>query len=366
MKIIPNPEVVEVNKGTIDLLKIGNWCVDERFVVAECVMKKYFPQGKGDLALNIVYLEKICNEGYILDITTNGINIETSTLSGALYALTSLRIHSETDLGKTVVECVHIEDRPKLRYRGILFDVARYFVDVAGVKHIIDLMLLNKLNVLHLHLTDDQGWRIEIKKYPLLTEIGSKREKTNIHGWHKIDDDGTPHSGYYTQEEIRDIVSYATDRGVMVIPEIDMPAHFTAAFAAYPWLGCREIEGIKPAWFMGGKYPASIGWKDWNRSACIGKESTFEFIFNVIDEVFDLFPAPYFHIGGDEAPKEEWQNCPHCQKRKKELGIKTEKELQCYFINRVYKYVKDKGRRLIGWNEVLQGNDLDKDVVVQY
>lgn len=366
MGILPSPKLVQEKPGTLDLLQIGKWCVDERFHVAEQVMKGYFPNGNGERTVAIEYSDRIPQEGYTLDVTPSGINIQASTLSGALYGLTSLRIHSETDLGNTIVPCVHITDEPKLGYRGILFDVARYFVDVTGVKRLIDLMLLHKLNVLHLHLTDDQGWRIEIKKYPLLTQIGSKREKTNIHGWHKTDDDGTPHSGYYTQEDIRDLVQYAHDRGITIIPEIDMPAHFMAAFAAYPWLGCRELEGIQPAWFMGGKYPTSIGWKDWNRSACIGKESTFRFIFDVIDEVFELFPAPYFHIGGDEAPKEEWKNCPHCQKRKQENGLKSEKELQCYFINRVYQYVKSKGRRLIGWNEVLQGNGLDKDVIVQY
>lgn len=366
MRIIPDPYFCKELEGGLDWRKVGSWQADERFAEAAEIMRPFFPAGEGEPAVHVDYDKGIAEEGYELEVKPGGVYVKASSASGVLYAFSSLRIHSGADLGKNRMRAVRIKDKPKVHYRGLLLDVARYFASVDEVKKIIDLMLLLKLNVLHLHLTDDQGWRVEIKKYPLLTQVGAKREKTNIGCWQSTADDGTPHEGFYTQDDVRDLVAYAAARGITIVPEIDMPAHFTSAFAAYPWLACREVEGIKPAWFMGGKYPESIGWEDWNRSACMGKESTFEFIFGVLDEICELFPGPFIHIGGDEAPKEEWKKCPLCQKRKKELGLKTEKQLQGYFTNRVYEYVKGKGKQLIGWNEVLGGKNLDKDVVVQY
>ncbi|MDR3264053.1 MAG: beta-N-acetylhexosaminidase [Clostridiales bacterium] len=320
-------------------------------------------------SLRIIYDEKIPTEGYDLKISKDGILIKASDTSGALYAVQTLRIAAKADTAaankKYIIECADISDSPDRAWRGLLLDVARHFYTVGSVKKIIDLMLLHKLNVLHLHLTDDQGWRIEIKKYPLLTEIGSKREKTHIHGWKKNDDDGTPHSGYYTQDDIKDIVAYAALRGINIVPEIDMPAHFAAAFASYGHLACRDKK-VEVSWFFGGYYPMTHGIKDWNRSACIGKKTTFDFVYGVIDEICELFPFGYFHIGGDEAPKAEWETCPDCQRLMQEQSLQNTKQLQGYFINKVNEYVKSKGKKLIAWNEVLQGHNLDNSVLIQY
>lgn len=176
---------------------------------------------------------------------------------------------------------------------------------------------------------------------------------------------GEAHEGYYTQDDIREIVEYARRLNITIIPEIDMPAHFAAAMASYNYLACREIP-CEVHWFFGGAVPNSMGWKDWNRSACAGKESTYQFIFDVIDEVCELFPAPYFHIGGDEAPKDEWKNCPHCQKRMQDNNLKDVEELQGYFNNRVCEYLKSKGKRLIVWNEALCADNLDVSTIGQY
>lgn len=375
-EIIPRIQsyIEDKKGGTFDLSTIQNVVIDKRFEKTSETIKNILEKGLGvklgdssDNALVIEFNNELSPSGYLMQVTTEGINVKACDAEGALYAVQTLRVATMmgTDKINTVIPCVKINDYPRYRWRGILIDEARHFFGEKEIKKILDVMSMHKLNVLHWHLTDDQGWRIEIKKYPLLTEIGSKREKTQIHGWGSTDDDGTPHEGYYTAEQIKDIVNYAAQRGISIVPEIDMPAHLAAAMAAYPWLGCRELK--RPVqYYFGGKIPLSQGMKDWNRSACIGKPSTMEFIRNVIDEICELFPAPYFHIGGDEAPKEEWKNCAACQALMQQLGLKNEKQLQGWFINEVAKYVKSKGRRLIGWNEVLQGNILDKDVLVQY
>lgn len=308
-------------------------------------------------------------EGYRLLIDKKGVQVFSATDCGAFYAVQTMRQLSQADLikksDKLIFPCVEINDSPRISWRGLLLDESRHFFGKDEVKRFLDLMAMLKLNVLHWHLTDDQGWRVEIKKYPRLTEIGSKRNESNIHGWQSCDSDHTPHEGFYTQEDIKEIVQYAADRHISVYPEIDMPAHFAAAMASYNWLGCREKE-CEVMWYFGGKVPTSQGIKDWNRSACAGKETTYEFIFNVIDELVELFPFPYFHIGGDEAPKDEWKNCPHCQKVMKENKLSNETELQGYFTNRIYEYLKTKGRTLIGWNEILSSKILDKNIVGQY
>ncbi|MEG2562052.1 MAG: beta-N-acetylhexosaminidase [Clostridia bacterium] len=306
-------------------------------------------------------------EGYKLTVAKSGITICASAYKGVLYAIQSLRVGTKIDCKKPIfsLSCFVANDFPQYEWRGEMLDESRHFFGKAAVLRLLDIMSLNKLNVFHWHLTDDQGWRIEIKKYPLLTTIGSKREKSGIHGWQSIDDDGTPHSGFYTQDDIKEIVAYAQKLGIDIVPEIDMPGHFAAAFAAYSHLACRDIKVDVP-WYFGGKYPSTHGQKDWNRSACIGKKSTYEFVFDVIDEIVSLFPFPYFHIGGDEAPKEEWKTCPDCQALMREKGLANINQLQCYFINEVAEYLKTKNRTLLGWNEVLEGNILDKSTLVQY
>lgn len=310
--------------------------------------------------------ESLLSEAYTLDIKPEQIIIKSSDKAGAYYALQSLRQLSRYELGKRRVRCCSVADAPRFKWRGFQLDSSRHFWTVEQVKKYLDIMFMMKLNVFHWHLTDDQGWRIEIKKYPLLTEIGSKRSFTHINGWGSKQILNEEYSGFYTQDEIRDVVSYAQERGIMIVPEIDFPAHAAAAIAACPELACRELKRDVPGYF-GGIIPEKVfGIKDWNRTICVGKENTVQFVFDVIDEVCELFPAPYFHIGGDEAPKDEWKKCPHCQKAIKDNSLKNEEDLQGWFNNRILEHLKAKGKRLIGWNEILKAENLDKTVIAQY
>ncbi len=251
------------------------------------------------------------------------------------------------------IPVLHIEDAPRFRWRGLMLDVCRHFFPASFVKKFIDTMALYKFNILHLHLTDDQGWRIEIMRYPRLTEIGSQRAAspvlehpggTHIRPELGTKTDGVPHGGYYTQEEIRDLVDYALARGITIVPEIEMPGHATAALASYPHLGC-----------VGDGYEVRTTWGIAEDVLCAGKESTFEFIENVLDEVVSLFPGEYIHIGGDECPKVRWKDCPHCQAVIQRERLADEEELQSWFIRRVATMLETRGKKLIGWDETLQG-----------
>lgn len=309
---------------------------------------------------------RLDDEEYVLTVNESGIRIEASEKTGACYALQTLRQLSRYELGGRKVPFVEIKDKPRFKWRGLQLDESRHFFGKDEVKRLLDLMFMMKLNRFHWHLTDDQGWRVEIKKYPLLTEIGSKRKYTHINGWHSCDILDEEYSGFYTQDEIREIVNYADERGIMVIPEIDFPAHCASAIAAYPDLACRVLDREVPGYF-GSSIPEKVyGIKDWNRTICVGKEQTINFVFDVIEEICSLFPAPYFHIGGDEAPKDEWKKCPHCQAVIKENHLKNEEDLQGWFNNRVLEFLKDRGKRLIGWNEILKADNLDKSVIGQY
>lgn len=374
-KIIPKPQKIKT--------KIGHKTISNKSVVyisrelnkIADILKEQFPILKNtdfvnentNADIHFIFNSSLENEAYKITVDESAIKTEAGSYAGALYAVQSIRqmlIGNDND-NEIMVPYFEISDRPRFKHRGLMLDESRHFFGMEEVKRILRLMAFYKLNTFHWHLTDDQGWRIEIKKYPLLTEIGSKRKDTGIHGWRSDDMLGKPHEGYYTQDEIREIVEYARRLNITIIPEIDMPAHFAAAMASYNYLACREIP-CEVHWFFGGYVPMKMGWKDWNRSACAGKESTYQFIFDVIDEVCELFPAPYFHIGGDEAPKDEWKNCPHCQKRMKENGLKDVEELQGYFNNRVSEYLKSKGKRLIVWNEALCADNLNKGTIGQY
>ena len=319
--------------------------------------------------------DNLADEEYKLDITALGIIAKASSDKGANYAFVTLcqllHIYELEGAEKIEAPIVSIIDKPRYKWRGLLLDVSRHFFGMDDVKKIMDNMFLHKLNVLHLHLTDDQGWRIEIKRYPLLTEIGSKRKWTQIHGWPNVDPEKdiekVEHSGYYTQDDIVELVEYARARNIMVVPEIDMPAHFRAAMAGYPFLQCDESVTRPVPWYFGANFATLEGdANDVKIIACAGKESTYDFIAEVIDEVAPLFPAPYFHIGGDEAPKDEWKKCPHCQEKMKAEGIESEAELQDYFNNRVVEMLKEHGKRLIVWNEALEGGKLDNSTIGQY
>lgn len=364
LSIIPMPKFCIENEGSY---KLGD------YVQIKSDFDLKLLEGKAELAdsadFQIIKDDKISREGYKLSVDKKGITIKASSKTGAYYALQSLRKIGRLDRGCRDIPCCEIDDEPRFEWRGINLDVARHFLSVSEMKRYIDFMFMEKLNVLHWHLTDDQGWRIEIKKYPLLTEIGSKRAYSQVSGWHRIKIEHKEYSGFYTQEEIKDIVAYAKERGIMIVPEIDFPAHCAAAIAAYKYLACREIETEVPGYF-GGRYPELVEHNmSWNRTVCCGKESTFEFIYSVIDEVCELFDAPYMHMGGDEAPKNEWKKCPKCQKVMHDNKLADEVQLQGWFENKLSAYLKAKGRKLIGWNEILASENLntdDKNIVVQY
>ena len=286
-------------------------------------------------------------EGYHLKIEENEILIEAKTQKGALYAVQSLiqLLPLKTTSKSIAIQCLEIKDEPQFVYRGMHLDVARHFFSVDFIKKYINLMAMLKMNTFHWHLTEDQGWRIEIKKYPKLQEIAAFRKETLVGHYsdkpHKFD--GKKYGGYYTQEEIKEIVKYASERQITVIPEIEMPGHSQAAIAAYPELGCtgKQVE-------------VATKWGVFNDIYC-PKEETFKFLEDVIDEVVALFPGKYIHIGGDEAPKTNWKNCKHCQQLIKKENLKDEHGLQSYFITRMEKYINSKGKQIIGWDEILEG-----------
>ncbi len=311
--------------------------------------------GKNKLsnAINISIDKKMGEEAYSLEVTKKQINIAGGSPKGVFYGIqTLLQIIPEEYIKKEpvnriVVPGVKINDYPKFQYRGAMLDVCRHFFTVEEVKQFIDILALHKINTFHWHLTDDQGWRIEIKRYPKLTEIGSVRQQTLInHNRDKVlQYDGKPHGGFYTQEEIKSVVQYATDRFITVIPEIDMPGHMLSALSAYPHLSCNENK----------QYKVGEKWGVFHEVLCIGKESTFEFVQNILLEVMELFPSKYIHIGGDECPTTAWKTCPHCQALMKKENLAKESNLQNYFTHRIEKFLQAYGREMIGWDEVLEG-----------
>lgn len=290
---------------------------------------------------------------YTLSIQQDRIEIRSASAVGLFYGIQTLRqlLPAEIERRQPVssvwsVPCVQISDAPRFSYRGMHLDVGRHFFPVSFIKKYIDLLALHKMNMFHWHLTEDQGWRIEIKKYPRLTEVGAYRAETLIgHGGRPpFEYDGQRYGGFYTQDQIREVVRYAQSRFVTIIPEIEMPGHSSAALAAYPELGCT-----------GGPYQVQTRWGVFNDVYCAGNDRVFEFLEDVLDEVVELFPGKYIHIGGDECPKKSWQNCEKCQARIKAEGLKDEHELQSYFIRRIEKYLLSKGRYIIGWDEILEG-----------
>jgi hexosaminidase len=288
------------------------------------------------------------NESYTLLIETDLIRITAKDTRGAFYAVQSLLQLFPPDIDKNkpvAIPSVEIKDAPQFKYRGMHLDVARHMYSVEFIKKYIDMMARLKMNTFHWHLTEDQGWRIEIKKYPKLQEIAAFRKETLIGHYsdqpHQFD--GKRYGGYYTQEQIKEIVAFAEERHITVIPEIEMPGHSQAAIAAYPELGCTNNT-----------VEVATKWGVFEEVYC-PKETTFQFLEDVIDEVVELFPGKYIHIGGDEAPKTRWKNCAHCQQLIKEKGLKDEHELQSYFIQRMEKYINSKGKQIIGWDEILEG-----------
>lgn len=310
-------------------------------------------KSKNGTAIILTIDKTIANaEGYKLDADAKQIRIAGASAAGVFYGIQTLRKSLPLVNGKASkvsIPAVHIADAPRFAYRGTHLDVSRHFVTADSVRQFIDMLALHNINRFHWHLTDDQGWRIEIKKYPLLTQIGSKRAQTVI-GHNSGKYDGKPYSGFYTQKQIRDIVKYAADRYITIVPEIDLPGHMQAALAAYPDMGCT-----------GGPYEV---WQKWGVSdnvLCAGNDKTLTFIDNVLKEITQLFPSKYIHVGGDECPKTQWQKCPKCQARIKALNLEAkdghsaEERLQSYIITHASNYLKSLGRNTIGWDEILEG-----------
>lgn len=307
-------------------------------------------------------LKNLGTEGYNFQITRKNILISAPAASGVFYGIQSLHQLLPAEIEKInevnyvewSVPCVEIEDYPRFSWRGCMLDEGRHFLGKDVVKKMLDLMAFLKMNVFHWHLTEDQGWRIEIKKYPKLTEIGSKRNSSQVGGFVSKKEDGIPHEGYYTQGDIEEIVSYAAERFIKVIPEIEMPGHCMAALTAYPEMSCT-----------GGpfKVPSRFGIK--KDVYCVGKEKVFDFLQDILNEVMALFPSEIVHIGGDEVPKARWKKCADCQARIKAEGLEDEKDLQNYFTNRIATYLSSRGRIAMGWNQILN-NKLPSDAIAQY
>ncbi|MBS7256626.1 glycoside hydrolase family 20 protein [Flavobacterium branchiicola] len=296
-------------------------------------------------------------EAYKLEVNKNSIVITANGNAGFIYGLETIRqllpaaIESKYVItsAKWQIPNVTITDEPRFQYRGLMLDLSRHFFDKNYILSTIDRLAMHKMNVLHLHLVDDQGWRIEIKKYPKLTEVGAWRVDQENLSWNarlvtNPDEKGT-YGGFLTQDELKEIVKYAASKNIEIIPEIEMPAHVSSAIAAYPELACFDQRIGVPS---GGLWPITDIY-------CAGKETTFEFLQNVLDEVMTVFPSKYIHIGGDEATKTNWEKCPNCQKRMKDEGLKNVHELQSYFVKRMEKYINSKGKKLIGWDEILEG-----------
>ncbi|MFN0216452.1 MAG: family 20 glycosylhydrolase [Saprospiraceae bacterium] len=371
--IIPLPQNIEARKGTFTLKKDtriytpenqGAWELPAQYLMAMTATStgyrlvsqplKKFKEAKGN-AIYFVQDEGIVSEeGYSLEIKSNAVVIRAKTAAGAFYAVQTLRQLMPPEFGGTrsygsvkwtAPNCL-IQDAPRFVYRGMHLDVGRHFFPPVFVKKYIDMLAMHKFNTFHWHLTEDQGWRIEIKKFPELQRIASCRKETLVGHYNDMPHrfDGKKYCGFYSQREIKDVVEYAKKRFVTIIPEIEMPGHSLAALSAYPELGCT-----------GGPYEAATKWGVFEDVYCAGNDKTFAFLDDVMAEVCSLFPGTYIHIGGDECPKTRWESCQKCQKRMQDEGLKDAHELQSYFIRRMEKTLALHNRKIIGWDEILEG-----------
>lgn len=310
----------------------------------------------GGIRLNYARMDNPIKGAYTMDVRKDAILINGDNANGVFYGIQSLIQLLPVEKAKSLnVPYVSIKDYPRFQYRGMHLDVSRHFFPVEFVKKYIDYLALHKMNYFHWHLTDDQAWRIEIKKYPKLTSVGGYRDGTIIGHYPGTGNDNTRHGGFYTQQQVKEVVAYAAKRYIEVVPEIEMPGHGSAALTAYPYLGCT-----------GGPYKVQGTWGVFKEVFCAGNDSVFTFLQNVLNEVIPLFPAKYVHIGGDECPKDSWKVCPKCQKRKQEHNLKDEHELQSYFVQRMEKYINGKGKIMIGWDEILEGGLAPNAVVMSW
>lgn len=382
IQIIPEPSLIRTGSGSLDVCGASYWTDGAVGEDSEAAIDAFFESLSSGCTSTCSRTEEreeavfafwtdadIEAEAYHINIGRKSVEVKASSFNGFLYAIETLKqllpveIYTGTpaEHASWNLPCVRIKDCPRFHYRGMHLDAARHFWSVDQVKKYLDIMAIHKINTFHWHLSDDQGWRVEIKKYPRLTEFGSKRKHTALgRGWQNIEYDGIPYEGHYTQEDIREVVAYAASKGISIIPEIDLPGHMLAAIASYPELGCT-----------GGPYEV---WGRWGISSdvlCVGKESTFTFIEDVLDEIMELFPSEYIHIGGDECPKVRWTECPECRARMEELGLDPDDKmsaelLQGYVTDRVQKYLADHGRHIIGWDEILAGDISSSAVIMSW
>lgn len=369
--VIPLPQSIVMVKGKAFILNSNTtiFCSskDDLMQKNACFLSCYIADLTG-LKLKVSdikpkkgnYIELLLNnknikgeEAYTININNKNIKISGFTSAGVFYGIQTLRkslpICNATN-NPIVLPAAEIKDAPRFKYRGMMLDCSRHFFSIDFIKKFIDLIALHNMNTFHWHLNDDQGWRIEIKKYPKLIEIGSVRTGT-VMGRNSDVDDSIKYGGYYTQEQCREIVEYARQRHITVIPEIDMPGHMKAVLASYPNLGCT-----------GGPYKVGHNWGVYYDVLCIGNEDTFKFVEGVLDEIIDIFPSRYIHIGGDETPTKRWSECSKCEKIMQKEGLPINK-LQAYFTNRIEKYLNSKGRSIIGWDEILDG-DINKSTTI--
>ena len=368
INIVPKPLEMKLNQGAFRFTKDTKLvAANDQTQVFEVLQNKFVSAAGWNLGVvntapssNFVQLStdvSLPEEAYNLKVTENQVIIYASGHNGFLYGLETIRqllpvaIESKNVVSNMNwdIPNVEIKDSPRFKWRGFMLDVSRHFFDKDYVMETIDQLALLKMNTLHLHLVDDQGWRIEIKKYPKLTEVGGFRVDQEDKPWNARPTPElgkeTTYGGFYTQEDIKEIVAYAESRGITVVPEIEMPAHVMSAIAAYPELSCFQKPIMVPS---GGVWPIT-------EIYCPGKETTFEFLENVLLEVMELFPSRYIHVGGDEATKTNWEKCPDCKKRIQEEGLENVEELQSYFIRRMERFLSSKGRTLLGWDEILEG-----------
>jgi len=368
INIVPKPLEMKLNQGAFRFTKDTKLvAANDQTRVFEVLQNKFVSAAGWNLGVvntapssNFVQLStdvSLPEEAYNLKVTENQVIIYASGHNGFLYGLETIRqllpvaIESKNVVSNMNwdIPNIEIKDSPRFKWRGFMLDVSRHFFDKDYVMETIDQLALLKMNTLHLHLVDDQGWRIEIKKYPKLTEVGGFRVDQEDKPWNARPTPElgkeTTYGGFYTQEDIKEIVAYAESRGITVVPEIEMPAHVMSAIAAYPELSCFQKPIMVPS---GGVWPIT-------EIYCSGKETTFEFLENVLLEVMELFPSRFIHVGGDEATKTNWEKCPDCKKRIQEEGLETVEELQSYFIRRMERFLSSKGRTLLGWDEILEG-----------
>ena len=385
LSVVPYPNEVEVKSGTFDASgadfryssEFDEDAIDiiTSFAASLSLVsgkESIVSEGAGDRGFVFIHDARLPEEAYNLEIGNRAVKVRASSLRGVNYAVQTMKQMLPAEIYGTEaapdkdwkLQCAEINDAPRFGYRGMHMDVSRHFFDMDMVKRYLDIMEVHKLNTLHWHITDDQGWRIEIKKYPKLTEIGSVRKRTvvgHVSGSSTFDETPYGEGCWFSQEQIKEIIAYAAAKGITIIPEIDLPGHMLAALAAYPELGCT-----------GGPYEVWGKWGVADEVLCAGNEETMVFLENVLAEVAELFPSEYIHIGGDECPKVYWEKCPKCQAKIRELGLKDDEEfqaehyLQSYVMKRMADFLETKGKKIIGWDEILEGEVAENATIMSW